>query len=383
MTEQRKRRTPCLMIFIVLVLGLFFLAILAAAAVASGIPDQAQTVFGPPAVHLSSLQKLGYSTLLLAQQKDLTEPVDPTGIELPFRIEPGESVPSITGRLYRDRLIDNPGAFRTYLLYSGLDRSIQAGTYRLSPAMSPLEIAGALQDATPASVTFTILAGWRLEEIAASLPTSGLQFSGEAFLAAARNRPVGFTFSELLPESASLEGFLLPGEYTFDREVSLDEFLAALLDNFEETVSEDLRRGYQNQGLNLYEAVTLASIVQKEAVVESDMPLIASVFYNRLNINMKLDTDPTVQYAVGYNDEQRTWWTNPLSLADLRIDSPYNTYIYPGLPPGPIASPNLAALRATAYPAKTPYYYFRAGCQADGRHLFAETYQEHINNACP
>jgi len=97
---------------------------------------------------------------------------------------------------------------------------------------------------------------------------------------------------------------------------------------------------------------------------------------------MKLDADPTVQYALGYNNVQKTWWTNPLSLANLENDSPYNTYRYLGLPPGPIAAPSLNALRAVAFPAKTPYYYFRSACDGSGRHTFAVTFTEHQENAC-
>jgi UPF0755 protein len=113
------------------------------------------------------------------------------------------------------------------------------------------------------------------------------------------------------------------------------------------------------------------------------MPLIASVLLNRQAIGMPLEADSTVQYAQGYNQDQVTWWTNPLSSQDLLIDSVYNTYRYPGLPPGPIANPGVSALRAVAYPATTPYYYFRAACDGSGKHTFAETYQEHLENACP
>lgn len=112
------------------------------------------------------------------------------------------------------------------------------------------------------------------------------------------------------------------------------------------------------------------------------MPMIASVFINRLNIGMKLETDPTVQYSLGFNQAQNTWWTNPLSYSDLEIDSPFNTYIYAGLPPAPIANPSLTALQAVAFPAQTPYYYFRAACDNSGRHNFSQTYEEHLSNAC-
>jgi UPF0755 protein len=129
--------------------------------------------------------------------------------------------------------------------------------------------------------------------------------------------------------------------------------------------------------------VTIASIVQREAVVDTEMPLIASVFYNRLAIGMNLQTDPTIQYALGYNTAQGTWWTNPLSMDDLKIDSPYNTYIYPGLPPGPISNPGLAALEAVAHPTDSIYYYFQAKCDGSGLHNFSETFDQHQQNYCP
>ena len=112
------------------------------------------------------------------------------------------------------------------------------------------------------------------------------------------------------------------------------------------------------------------------------MPLIASVFLNRLRADMNLAADPTVQYALGYNQAQESWWTNPLSLEDLEFSSPYNTYLNPGLPPGPICNPSLAAIEAVASPADTTYFFFRAACDGSGRHSFAESFDEHLGNAC-
>jgi UPF0755 protein len=159
--------------------------------------------------------------------------------------------------------------------------------------------------------------------------------------------------------------------------------LKTFVDGFDEALTDSIRKGYANHDLSLAQAVTLASIVQREAILPEEQPMIASVFYNRLAAGMKLDSDPTVQYALGYNTKQRTWWTNPLSTDDLKINSPYNTYQVPNLPPGPISNPSLSALQAVAYPAQSPYYYFRAACDGSGRHEFARTYEEHLNNACP
>jgi UPF0755 protein len=272
---------------------------------------------------------------------------------------------------------------RDYLTYSGLDTTIQAGEYTLSPRFSPLEIAHTLQDATPSEITFRILPGWRLEEIAAALPTSGLSFSPEAFLEIASDPPVSLPLAQERPSGSSLEGFMYPDSYRLPRAITVETFLQTVLEDFQAKISPDIMQGWQNQGLSLFQAVTLASIVQREAILEEEMPMIASVFANRLVAGMRLDTDPTVQYALGYDDTKGTWWKNPLSLDDLQVNSPYNTYLNPGLPPGPIANPSLNALRAVAFPAETPYFYFRAACDGSGRHNFAETFEQHQANACP
>jgi UPF0755 protein len=128
--------------------------------------------------------------------------------------------------------------------------------------------------------------------------------------------------------------------------------------------------------------VTLASIIERESIQNEEMPMIASVFINRLNAGMTLGSDPTIQYAMGYNSAQNTWWTNPLSLDDLKFDSPYNTYINAGLPPAPISNPSLDALHAVAFPESSPYYYFQAKCDHSGYHTFAVTFEEHLANGC-
>jgi len=143
-----------------------------------------------------------------------------------------------------------------------------------------------------------------------------------------------------------------------------------------------MHAGFANQGLSLYEAVILASIVERETVVDGEQAIIASVFFNRLRQGMMLQADPTVQYALGYNDAWG-WWKSPLSLEDLNFVSPYNTYLNDALPPGPIANPGLEALKAVAFPEETDYYFFRADCDGSGRHLFTSTFEEHRSNACP
>ena len=344
------------------------------------IPSRATRLYGPPAAWLSLPQRVQYSALLLWYDGLLTQPLDPNGAEQSFTIEIGESVDSVANHLQAVGLIRDADSFRTYLIYSGLDTSIQAGEYQLSTAMSALDIAHELQDATPEEVTFVVLPGWRVEEVAESLATSGLPITYDEFLSAAKNPPQGFDF---LSGAGTVEGFLYPDSYIFSRSVSTpEEMIAAMLRNFAVHLTPELVNGFEKQGLTVYQAVTLASMVEREAVQDEEQASIASVYVNRFEIGMKLDADPTVQYAIGYNILQRTWWTNPLSLLDLEINSVYNTYKYDGLPPSPIANPSLGALRAVAFPADTPYLFFRARCDGSGFHEFSETFDEHLQNAC-
>jgi UPF0755 protein len=370
--HKKPRRLIPFFIFLV------FLCLLASGLI-FGVPALAAHQYGPPSPALSFIDQFEFSARLLWYSTQLTQPLDPNGLEQPFSIDTGEIVPSIAIRLEEVGLIRSAAAFRAYLIYTGLDTSIQAGDYTLSPAQSIIDIARKLQDATPEQVSFVILPGWRMEEIANSLSTSGLNITPDEFLSAARSAPPGLDF---LPASASTEGFLYPDSYILSRTTTAKQLVDEFLRNFSLHLTVDLREGIARQGLDMYQAVTLASLVQREAIVADEGAQIASVFYNRLRAGMKLDSDPTVQYALGYNDVQGTWWTNPLSAAELQIDSPYNTYIYAGLPPSPIANPSLIALRAVAFPAETPYYFFRARCDGSGLHAFAITFEEHLQNGC-
>lgn len=343
---------------------------------------EAEARYGPPNPSLSASDRLFMPALLMWQSSLLTRPADSGGVEQQFVIEPGEPTANIIGRLWEAGLVRDPGALRTFLQYTGLDTGLQSGAYQLSPAMTPIEIAYALQETRPGEAVLTIFPGWRLEEIAAALPTSGLQISPEQFILSAQSVPSGRLLSAEIPPYANLEGFLLPGAYNLPRTLAAPDVLALLLNSFEAQITTELRDGLANQGLSLYQGVIVASIVEREAVVIEEQALIASVYLNRLAIGMKLDADPTVQYALD-NPAGRGWWPAPLSLADLQFDSPYNTYLYAGLPPGPIGNPSSSALRAVAFPAQTPYYYFRAACDGSGRHLFAETFDQHLQNACP
>jgi UPF0755 protein len=155
-----------------------------------------------------------------------------------------------------------------------------------------------------------------------------------------------------------------------------------MLSRFSQQIPEQFRNSYDSQGLSIYDAVTLASIIQKETRVKGEMGLMASVYGNRLSDGMLLQADPTVQYVIGYHEESSSWWKSPLAAADLLLDSPYNTYLYGGLPPGPITNPALAALQAVAAPAQSDFLFFVADCNAEiaGSHVFSRDFEEHLVN---
>lgn len=367
---------------IMLLAMLFFLSMSGVIWAGLRMVEEVNRKFGPPDASLTTYHKVSYVIQLYFRKGDILRPVDPKGEAREFIVELGETIPSISARLADEGLISNPETFRIYLVYSGLDKGVQAGLYQLSPRMTASEIALALQDATPATVKFVILAGWRLEEIAAALPTSGLSFSADDLLLAA-TQPGSLILSPELGTLSKLEGYFFPATYNFDRDITATEITSDVVSRFMESLTPDMLDGYARNGLSLEQAVILASIIQKETVIEEELPMIASVFYNRLHQGMRLESDPTVQYALGYQVDGKTWWKNPLDGYDLGFDSPFNTYLHPGLPPTPICNPGLASLRAVAYPAETPYYFFRTACDHSGRHEFAITFDEHLQNNCP
>jgi UPF0755 protein len=363
------KRSRLSLILILTLVTLTCLALLYMAGIPLNIPKYAEEIYGPPSDTLRLQDKLYLSVFVILDKSELTTPGNTFGEDVSLQVELGESPLSVINKLSDLGLINDPEAFRHYLVYSGIDTQIQAGEYRLNPHMTPIEIAYALQDSTPTHTDFFVLAGWRAEEISESLQYAGLTITPDEYLA-----------SVIRNDS---EGYLLPGVYNLPRDISAELLVQTTVNAFNAALTPEIKAGFVQGGFSIHEAVILASIIERETVVDDEMPMIASVFINRLNIGMKLDADPTVQYAIGYNSSQDTWWTNPLSYSDLEVESPFNTYRYAGLPPGPICNPGLNALRAVAFPAQTPYYYFRATCDNSGRHLFAETFEEHKGNSCP
>lgn len=320
---------------------------------------------------------------LSSRQDDLNRAVSTDATPLRFTVNTGDTPPGIAQNLVAQGLITDAKLFVDYVRLYDLDRQLEAGTYFLNRAQTIPTIAAALTDSRFSQFAFRILEGWRLEEVAAAIDDNPyFSFSGAEFLTAVGpGAPLDETFAQQvgLPGGVSLEGFLYPDTYQLPAEVTVDWLRNFLTETFLERVGPQLPLDAQAQGLTLYEVVTLASIVEREAVHSDEQPMIASVYRNRLRDGMRLEADPTVQYPIG---RAGSWWPRITAANYSDVISPYNTYLNDGLPPGPIASPGLAAIQAAVYPATSDFYYFRADCRSDGYHDFARTFQEHLDNGC-
>jgi len=312
--------------------------------------------------------------------EDLNRPAG-EGETVPFVVEAGETTGTVAARLAEQGLIRDAELFRLYVRYQGLDRGLEAGNYELSPSMTIPQIAERLQQGRAAEVVVTIPEGWRMEQIAAMLDQKSV-LSGQEFLSLAREGDFAYAFLEDRPPGATLEGYLFPDTYRLPAEATGTDLIERMLVNFDRRVTPQMRQDAAAQELSLFQVVTLASIVEREGVVKEELPLIASVYRNRLDRGMKLDADPTVQYALGFQPDTGQWWKRPLRLEEYtQVDSPYNTYLHPGLPPGPICNPGLAAIKAVIYPAQSDYLFFvRDDVADDGSHVFAQTLEEHVRN---
>ncbi len=333
-----------------------------------------------------SAESLLLGAYIESNAEALEEPagLDPTPIT--FTVVQGESVEEIAESLKAQGLVTSADLFRRYVQYKGLDAQLQAGTYQLNQTMTIPEIAQALQHAVAEEQQVTIPEGKRLEEVAA-LVAEQTNIPSDTFLQMAQTGWRGtdlstkYPLTAQIPMTATLEGFLFPDTYRLAQDATAYALLDRMLANFERQVTPEIQQGLTTQGLSLYEGIILASIVEREAVLAEERSLIAGVYHNRVRDGWLLGADPTVQYALGYRPDEGTWWKKQLYFSDLEIDSPYNTYRYVGLPPGPIASPGQGAIQATAFPEETEYYYFMVDCtKNNGSHVFSQTEAEHLEH---
>jgi UPF0755 protein len=300
-------------------------------------------------------------------------------------VESGDTAASIGKRLEAAQIIDNGASFQRLAKIIGAETHLAAGEYEFLPGTSVLDALTRIRDGLTAARVVTVREGLRIEQVAQLLEDRGVVKAAD-FLAAANAIATNGTDvdQDLLasrPPSSSLEGYLYPATYSFAPSVDANQVVLEMLDALSTRVTPELRKEAAAQGLSIHQVLTLASIVEREAVLPDERPIIASVYRNRLKQGMPLQADPTVQYAITAlpgDIVKYGYWKLNLTLDDLKYDSSYNTYVKSGLPPGPIANPGIDSIIAVIRPAQTNYLYFVA--RNDGSHAFAETFEEHQAN---
>ncbi|OGH48162.1 MAG: hypothetical protein A3A51_04005 [Candidatus Levybacteria bacterium RIFCSPLOWO2_01_FULL_39_10] len=274
-----------------------------------------------------------------------------------FIVEQGQGVRAIAKNLKDTGLIRDQVAFFLLTKKLGLDSKIQAGSFRLNPSMTAEEIANELTLGT-LDIWITIPEGMRSAEIADILSKTMPNYDEG--------------WDETLDEN---EGYLFPDTYLFPKDSDVETIVSIMRNNFDNKFAS---LDKSNTDLTDSEIVILASLIEREARREQDRPIVSSVINNRLGIGMKLDIDATLQYVLGYQDNQKRWWKEGLTNQDKLLNSPYNTYRVAGLPPGPISNPGLASLQAAVNPATTDYLYYIT--DRSGTNRYAETLAEHEEN---
>ena len=292
-----------------------------------------------------------------------------TGENIIITVEPGMTNADIATLLQNKKMINSPVFFRLQSKFARMERSLQAGEYEIVSGMSNWEIIDLFSKGQVRHKTLTIPEGYTIEQIAKKIEESGLG-SAEEFKKAAKDyAPYSYMETSNNNVIFKAEGFAYPSTYYLSPGSAEKEILAIMVKEFDTQLTEDIRQKAKDKNMSIRDLVNLASLVEKEAVFPEERPVIAGVFLKRLQIQMPLQSDTTIQYILGVQKKE-------ISIADTKIDSPYNTYLYAELPPGPIASPSISTINAVLDPKQTNYLYFVA--DLEGHHHFTETYQDHL-----
>jgi len=267
-----------------------------------------------------------------------------------FSVKKGEGTKEISINLEKEGFIKSGSFFRIYTIIAGVSGKLQAGKYLLSPAMAIPEIAKKLVSGDVIKEKITIIEGWNLRDI-------GFYFEN-----------IGISQAEELYKRKELEGFLFPDTYEIKSDEGLEEIIKRMKDNFERKLNPDLRKEIEKQGKTIFEIVTMASLIEKEVKTMEDKKLISGILWKRLENGMPLQVDATISYITGKK-------TSKISIEETKIDSPYNTYKYKGLPVGPICNPGLESIIAAIYPQKSDYWYYLS--TREGKTIFSKTFKDH------
>lgn len=291
-------------------------------------------------------------------------------------IERGDNALVAGEKLSKAGVITGKYYLAYYLWKNGQLHNLVAGVYEFSVGLKIPEVSRIITggETAPTSVPVTIPEGWTSKQIAARLDANG--FSGSDFLAVV-NEPSQelkdkYAFLKEIPKGKSLEGYLFPDTYYFAKDASADDIVEKMLKNFDIKISDKMLAEISSQKKSLFDVIIMASIVEGEVASDADRKIVAGLFWNRLAAGQALGSDATLEFVLGGNKRQH-------SIAETKIDSPYNTYRFKGLPPGPVSNPGISAIEATIYPAQTDYNYFLSDPKT-GETIFAKTFEQHIAN---
>jgi UPF0755 protein len=296
----------------------------------------------------------------------LHQPANPGNSKVRFVVPPGATFHEVADTLHRTGLIDSVTVFDLYARYKHLDTNVEAGAYELSRNLNMIQILSALQTAIPDEIFVTVPEGYTIQKTAALLDKGGV-IKGSDYTALAVQGKFNYDFLKDLRPGASLEGFLFPDTYLIPRAGTAKDLITQQLEAFKLKWDQTRQAQAAARKLNPLQVVTIASLIEREARFQDDRPLVASVIYNRLAAGWLLQIDATVLYAKGV-------WQSSVSLDDRKINSPYNTYLHTGLPPGPIANPGIKAIDAALQPADTGYFFYLSDPQ--GHNHYAKTNEE-------
>ena len=298
-----------------------------------------------------------YAIILLWPQSDIDDAVS-------ISISKGSTLIDISAELYNKKVIKNRSSFILAVKMLGYEKDIPAGKFNIDNVSTNYSLVNKLINSVNISKKVTILEGWSIDEIAEKLHSS-LKIDKKSFLNASRNQVL---LDKWNIKSASFEGYLFPNTYQFAEDVSLIKIIDKMVSEYKKNVTKKMYDRMSKINLSENEVLTLASIIEGEAIYDSERPIISGVYHNRLKKGMRLQADPTIQYII--DDSPRR-----LLNKDLKIKSPYNTYLNHGLPPGPINNPGLESIKAALYPEEIDFLYFVA--KGDGYHTFSKTEKEH------
>lgn len=284
-----------------------------------------------------------------------------------FKVEKGESAKVIAEHLKNSNLIENQFFFQLYVFLSLRQYALKSGEYELSQTMSIRDIADTIVLGGTNEVLVTIPEGFTLKQVEERLVGAGLiEQNGLASYRFSDSAPLVLSDK---PKSASLEGYLFPDTYRFFKDAKLPDIVNKMVANLDNKLTSDLKTAIKNSSYTIYEILTMASLIEKEVKSDSDREIVSGILWKRLKAKIPLQVDATLVYITGRNEIFDT---------DKKINSPYNTYFYRGLPKGPISNPGLSAIRAAIFPKSSPYWYYLSA--KDGATIFSKTLEEHNRN---